>query len=135
MFSSEKSERFRQFVQMKKLFKVTEINAFNSKRGEIIWTVFFCWIKWTKIKRKKIVKEKKMSATVLYLSPESPKPWEYINNYNSKGIEPSNHPFIFAPRDTCSLFVCNCKNDSTIIITVLNGEVMQETRVQPNVFN
>ena len=84
-----------------------------------------------------------MSATVLYLSPESPKPWEFINNYNSKGIEPSNHFFhLHSTHASCAVEWCVCvcvrcsalllganaSSDSTIIPYCAKCEVMQDTR-------
>lgn len=69
-----------------------------------------------------------MSATVLYLSPESPKPWKWINNnFSTKGIEPTKiaYQIFFFFRSIVNMGLClahllRISTDSARLLSVLN---------------
>lgn len=95
-FESDKVKDFDSFffLNVKAVWSKRKLTLLFHKKKRNLFLNYHS-TEWKKEKYKRKLQQQKMSATVLYLSPESPKPWEYINNYNSKGIEPSNyyHPF------------------------------------------
>lgn len=92
---SNETKQQQQQNQVQSKRKSTLLDYYYQKRRKIVCLCVLIFKCWTNVKYN-------MSATVLYLSPESPKPWEWINNnFSTKGIEPnwnciSNH-FFFVP--------------------------------------
>lgn len=118
---SNETKQQQQQNQVQSKRKSTLLDYYYQKRRKILCLCVLIFKCWSNV-------ESNMSATVLYLSPESPKPWKWINNnFSTKGIELTEiaYQIIFFFRSIVDIGLCLAhllwiSTDSASLHSVLN---------------